>query len=265
MEEKILICEDSQEGILTGIYQAYAWKFAPAGVQIQIGEADPMLFAEYHTVDADSVLAGKVAATVRRRFGEEAWESICYALASEEADKGQAVYLAIAAGLSGRIRGKLMDALAEDSVRRVFELSRRVHREAHRMVEFLRFREVEGKILLARIAPEADVVAMIMPHFADRFPLENFVIVDTKRRLAGIHAAQKDWFIVRMDAETGEKLEASAGQYTKEEEQMAELFRHFCHTIAIRQRMNPKLQGQFLPLKCRSFMTEFAEKVSVRP
>lgn len=49
--------------------------------------------------------AAKVARTLRRRFGEQAWEAISYALASEEADKSQAVYETVAAGLSGRIPG----------------------------------------------------------------------------------------------------------------------------------------------------------------
>lgn len=264
MGEKILVCEDSVEGVLTAVYQAYAWKLAPEEVRIQIGEADLFLFAEYREVHTDRQLAGKVASTVERRFGEDAWESICYALASEDREKGQAVYRTIAAGLSGRIRGKLMEGIADDNIRRVFELSRHVHNEANRMLEFLRFREVEGKVMFARIEPGADVVALIMPHFADRFPLENFVIADTRRGMAGIHAAQKEWFLVHMDAASGQELESLAGLYTEEETQMAALFKHFCKTIEIKPRRNPKLQRQLLPMKYRGFMTEFeASSVSL--
>lgn len=260
MEETILVCEDSIEGVLTAVYCAYEWKLNHNETRVQIGEADLCMFAVYREVKTDSWRASRVAATIRKRFGEEAWEDICHALAAEDPGKGQAVYQTIVAGISGKVRGRLMGALANDDVRRVFELSRHVYNEAHRMKQFLRFREVEGGILFARIEPDADVAALIMPHFADRFPLENFVIADTRRAVAGIHAAGKDWFLIRMDIETAEQMESMEEHYTEQEREMAELFRHFCHTISIRERNNLRLQQQFLPLKYRGFMTEFAKK-----
>ncbi len=79
--------------------------FATNVLKIQTGASDLCLFAQYREVMPDAECAAKVARTLRRRFGEQAWEAISYALASEEADKSQAVYETIAAGLSGRIRG----------------------------------------------------------------------------------------------------------------------------------------------------------------
>ncbi len=118
MEELILICEDSVEGILTAIYRIYEWKLCGKRVKIQTGASDLCLFAQYREVMPDAECAAKVARTLRRRFGEQAWEAISYALASEEADKSQAVYETVAAGLSGRIRGPLLQALAEPCIHR---------------------------------------------------------------------------------------------------------------------------------------------------
>lgn len=262
MGETILVCDNLPEGVLTAVYRAYEWKLDPARTRIQIGEADLCLFAAYREVETVPGLAEKVANTVQRRFGAAAWEDICLALAAEDADKGQAVYRTIALGLSGRVYGPLMQALADEDVRRVFELSRHVKNEAHRMKEFLRFRELEGGILFSSIEPDGDVTAFIMPHFADRFPLENFVIADTRRGIAGIHAAHQEWFLIHMDEKTQEQFSSLPDHYTEQEREMAELFRHFCHTIGIEERKNKKLQRQFLPLKYRRFMTEFenAEK-----
>lgn len=257
MADTILVCEDSLEGVLTAVYCAYEWKLVPAETRIQIGEADLCLFAAYREVETDGAKAARVAATVKRRFGADAWEAVCCAMAAEDAEKGQAIYHAIAAGLSGKIRGPLMQALTDESVCRVFELSRHVKNEIHRMKMFLRYREVEGSVLFARIEPDANVTEFIMPHFADRFPLENFVIADTRRGIAGIHASGQDWFLIRMDKAVWEQFESLAAHYTPEEQEMAELFRHFCHTIGIEERSNRKLQQQFLPLKYRGFMTEF--------
>ena len=257
MIQSILVCQNSMEGVLTAIYRVYEWKLNGPDTMIQIGEADLRLFANYYEVETVPPLAEKVASTVLKRFGEDTWEFICYALASEDPGKGQAVYRTIAAGLAGAIRGPLMHGLANDDIRKVFELSRHVHNEAHRMIEFLRFREVEGNILMARIEPDADVTALIMPHFTDRFPLENFVIVDTRRRLAGIHSARKPWFVARYEKEKDAQVERIWGQYSENEQEMEELFKHFCKTLGVKERRNIKLQQQFLPLKYRPFMTEF--------
>lgn len=198
MEELILICEDSVEGILTAIYRIYEWKLCGKRVKIQTGASDLCLFTQYREVMPDAECAAKVARTLRRRFGEQAWEAISYALASEEADKSQAVYETVAAGLSGRIRGPLLQALAEPCIHRVFALSRSVHRVRERVLQFLRFQEITGGILYGEIAPDADVLALVMPHFADRFPLENFVILDERRAAAGIHPAGKAWFLAKL-------------------------------------------------------------------
>ena len=57
--------------------------------------------------------------------------------------------------------------------------------------------ELENGMLFSRIGPKNDVVAFLMPHFADRLPIENFVIYDEKRNLFGIHPAGKPWYLLR--------------------------------------------------------------------
>ncbi len=48
MNEKYLICEDSLEGIFTGIYEAYAFREGHEHIHLQIGEEENLrLFAEY--------------------------------------------------------------------------------------------------------------------------------------------------------------------------------------------------------------------------
>lgn len=259
MEETVLVCEDSIEAVLTAIYRAYEWKLAPERTRIQLGADDLALFSQYREVEEDEVRAQKVMNTVRRRFGEGAWEDISYALMAEAPDKATAVYHAIAAGISGRVRGPLMQGLSEPAVYRVFELSRTVHRVSHRMLEFLRFEESENGGLYALVEPDADVTALIMPHFADRFPREDFIIADCRRKKAGLHPAGQAWFMVRLtDGETEELLRMQEHR-TDAQREVEELFRGFCHTIEIKERRDIRLQKQFVPDKFRRFMPEFWE------
>lgn len=227
---------------------------------IQTGASDLCLFTQYREVMPDAECAAKVARTLRRRFGEQAWEAISYALASEEADKSQAVYETVAAGLSGRIRGPLLQALAEPCIHRVFALSRSVHRVRERVLQFLRFQEITGGILYGEIAPDADVLALVMPHFADRFPLENFVILDERRAAAGIHPAGKAWFLAKLSKQELDTLQQAGQQKDENEQEIEVLFQSFCRSLSILERQNQPLQQQLVPLKYRMHMTEFQKK-----
>lgn len=261
--ENILICEDSQEGIFTGIYAAYEWKCDPEVTILQVGEEENLrLFASYRHVAPDGIKAEKVARTIRRRFGEECYEQICYALSSWEKDKGQAVYRTVAEGLSGRVKGVLLDHLSNDYVRRTFELSRGAGNEAHHLLGFLRFMETEEGILYGEIGPKNHVLPFLMPHFADRFPGENFVIRDKGRNVYGIHPArgqgpdaQGEWFLFSTDQGPDQTELTFSGN----EEQIQELFRHFCRKIMIKERKNEELQRQMLPLRFQEYMMEFVE------
>lgn len=257
MEEYYLICEDSLEGVFTGIYDAYLMKKPHEQIHICVGEEENYrLFAVYEKHEPEEKKAVKVARTIGREFGSEAYMSFCRALASPEKDKGEAVYKAVVAGLKMRNRKEVMGNLADPYIHRVFELARFTANEAHYHVEFLRFRELENGILYAEIGPKNNVITFIMPHFADRFPLENFVIYDERRNIYALHPAGRDWYLVCGD----EGEEPMEHQFSEGEKKYSELFCSFFHTIAIKERRNNTLQTNMLPLRYRKYMTEFLQK-----
>lgn len=254
MEEYYLICEDSLEGIFTGIYNAYLKKKPYEQIHLCLGEEENYrLFAVYEQCLPDEVKAAKVAKTVLREFGNGAYMAICRALASEEADKGEAVYRTVAAGLSMKNKRQVMGNLQNPYVHRVFELARFTANEAHYHVEFLRFRELESGILYAPIGPKNNLITFIVPHFADRLPQENFVIHDKIRNIFALHPAGKDWYLVYGD----DKLRQEKFVFSEGEKKYRELFTHFFHTIPVEERKNKGLQRNMLPLRYRDYMTEF--------
>ena len=256
MEEYYIMCEDSLEGIFTGIYNAYLLKKPHSQVHICVGEEDNYrLFAVYEECKADEKKAASVAGTVIREFGEEAYLSICRALASTEPDKGEAVYKAVVTGFHMKNRKELMGNLADQYVHRVFELARFTANEAHFHVEFLRFRELESGILYAPMGPKNNIITFIMPHFADRLPLENFVIHDEVRNIFAVHPKGREWFLTSEEPETAIQDLC----FSKGEEEYSELFSSFFHTIAIKERKNYVLQRGMLPLRYRKYMTEFVK------
>ena len=111
-------------------------------------------------------------------------------------------------------------------------------------------------MLYAKIGPKSNAVTFLMPHFSDRLPIENFVIYDDTRGIFGVHPAGGQWYLL-----SGEESGERELRLSEQEMQYQELFRHFCRTIAIKERKNLKLQRNMLPLRFQEYMVEFRQKV----
>lgn len=254
--EKIWVCEDSQEGIFTGIYDAWASGHKKEECVIQVGEINNYrLFAQYFSVKTDEEKARKVANTIIRRMGERAYRHISSAISSADQEKGNAVFHTLIIGFAMKKGAKAMTYLSNPYVGKVFALSRQVYNEVNHFMEFLRFRQLKIGILFAKIHPKNDILTHITPHFADRLPMEDFIIYDSMREKMALHPKGKRWSIVHDKNFMIEKTK----EESKSEEEIQELFRSFCKTIAVKERENKELQRQMLPLRFRDNMPEFEE------
>ena len=257
MEEKYIICEDSLEGILTAVYDAYALREGHEHLHVQVGEEDNYrLFAKYLYSQPDLVKTNKVVRTLKERLGDEVYATICRAAASYDTEKGEAIYRTVVDGITAGSGRRTMENLRNPYVLKTFELARRTGNEVHHEVEFIRFQELEQGILYARIGPENNVVPFVMPHFADRLSPENFMIHDEKRDLFGVHPAKEEWYLVSDVKGIG----TDSLRWSDREFKYQELFTIFHQTIAIKERRNIRLQQQMLPLRFQDYMVEFNQK-----
>jgi len=258
VEKVIFVCEDSLDGIFTGIYDAWDSRYGHENVKLIIESEETMeLFARYVEVVADGEKAEKVARTLKRRLGDEVFEMICQAAASCASEKADALYRVVVKGLSMSNGKKVMDALADPNVCRVFELSRQAGYEAHHLTGFIRFQELKGGILFSRIRPKNNALTLIGPHFADRLPQENWVIYDDGRELFLMHQAGGYWGLMQGQALNEQWL----ADISEEEDQFRQLWRLFTKSISVQARENRLLQRQNLPLRFRNYMPEFTQEV----
>lgn len=251
----VLICGNTMEGIYSGIYQAYEMKCDHGNTRLVLEEEyEPELFDECMEAATDPEKAAKVKRTLIREFGRENTWHLSYALAAGAADRADAVYHTIVVGLKRKLGFRVLENLADPYVMRVLELKRAVENEFMHLRGFLRFRELESGILYARMRPHHYVLELLMNHFEDRLPGENFIIYDADRGIAGVHQKNMEIYYVNLskEKEKGVKL-----LYSDEELLYSEWFRGFCKSIAIKERENTDLQRQMLPLRFRADMTEF--------
>lgn len=153
MEEYYLICEDSLEGIFTGVYDAYLWKQPLERVHLLTREEDNYrLFAQYQNCVPDQEKTKKVAARVMKTFGMEAYFSLCEVAASHEEDKAEAILRTIVHGLSDKLGFTLLNDLRDPGVYRTFVMARNVGKEIHFHKEFLRLKSWKVEFCMHRLA-----------------------------------------------------------------------------------------------------------------
>ncbi|MBP3677145.1 MAG: TIGR03915 family putative DNA repair protein [Agathobacter sp.] len=248
----ILQCEDSLEGILTAIYDAFVEKnkmteYHDGDISIEIGENHTLsLFARQMEVTTDLNKAQKTLASIQNKISYLAYKRVLSALCHYDMDRANVVLGFLTKGFP--MGQKVLEAMADPYVMRVMELSRKVDNESHLFCGFVRFYDL-GKFLYSEIEPKCHVLPQIMDHFADRYPNEHYVIYDKKRRVALIHLAFGDSFFV-----SGDEWNIDMTQH---EDYFERLWSQYFKTIAIEERYNPRCQNNLIPKWYRKHMVEF--------
>ncbi len=248
----ILQCEDSVEGILTAIYDAFVEKnkmtnFKAGDIAIAIGDnLNVNLFAKEISVTTDLDKAQKTLGAIQNRISYKAYKSIMSALCHFALDRADAALGYLIKGFS--MGAQVTEALADPYVMRIMELARKVDNESHLFCGVVRFHDL-GKFLYSEVEPKCNVLPQVMEYFEERFPNEHYVIYDSKRQMALVHPAYAKSFFVY-----GNEWNADLSQ-TKDyfETLWVQYFEH----IAIKERKNPRCQNNLLPKWYRKNMVEF--------
>lgn len=253
-----ILCEDTVEGIFTGVYYIYLKKYERTCIELKIqgNNENYQLFTIDEFVASDVEKSVKVAKTIQRKFGMECYNSLLRVAFSVEEDKAEVIFRTIEFGLEQEKGGKkswnLLNNIKNSAIARVFEINRTVKNEAGRYIEFIRFQELSNGVLLAEIEPENYVLPLLAEHFADRMKNEHFLIYDKTKGHALVHPSRSQWEVYQ-----NVFIDKQTLKYAEWEEEICELWKTFFHAIAIEDRSNRDLQISMLPLKFRKFMTEF--------
>jgi probable DNA metabolism protein len=257
--KRIYLCDNSIDGIFTAIYLAWSSRYGHANIKIEekcegSKYSNIELFAEYIAVDTDFNLASKVSRSICQKISEEAYEMVCRVALSDDTGKADLIYRFLILGFS--VGSRITQQLSNEIVNRVFKINKNVNNEAHHLLGFLRFSEQENGLLTSVIHPKNHVLTLITPHFADRLPQERFLIYDENRKVASLHIPGNPWIL----AEVPELDQDVLNEVTSQEDEYKVLWKAFFDHIAIKERINPKLQRNNLPLRFRGDMPEFNAK-----
>ena len=245
----VYLCEDSPEGILSAIYDAWSSRYGHSYNYIQIDRnLDFNMFYEYFPVKTDVEKAKSIADAVKRKVSYLFYEFIESCLLSADENRADDIYRLIILGF--HVGGSAKNYLSYPFVQRLNKLERNVRNERHHYLGFIRFEELDNNMLFAKFRPVNNIITLVMPHFADRFPNDNIMIIDVKR---GIIAFSKHGKIALATA-TDSDLADLTLQNSENELMLKRLWKSFVDTIEVKERRNIDLQKQNMPLRFREFM-----------
>jgi len=135
-------------------------------------------------------------------------------------------------------------------VSEVLRISEYVNHENHKFKGFLRFRELENKVLYAEIEPVNNILYFLTIHFMKRLKNEYFIIKDVGRGILSIYDKNK-FVIVRED-----EFLIATDSSSEEEEKIEELWKLFYNTIGISARKNDRCRMNFMPKRYWKHMLE---------
>jgi probable DNA metabolism protein len=241
------IYDGSFDGLLTCIYEAYYRKEIPEKILFQEDDQENLLVQKIY-IEQDKGKAEKVYRAIGNKISQNALKNVFYTFLSEQEDAGALIYGYIQLGFK---MGKAIDQhLSNDRVLDVHKAVQKVTKEKHLMLGLVRFRKLGDNLYYAPITPDYQILGLLAPHFAKRMADQNWIIHDTGRNMAAVYN-QKEWMLTEM------MLEKSV-DIIEEERFYQQLWQQYFKSIAIKNRINPKLQKRYMP---RRYWQNLVEKV----
>jgi probable DNA metabolism protein len=233
------------EGMLTAVFDAYRFHEDPE-IFTEVPGIQLSLDGRERRIETDLEKAGRVWRGIERRMSVHALQLFYSAWLGESDEVPGLVLHAIRAGMcSGEdVLGKFQDR----RIHRLNELYRKVVHEVHFFTGTLRFRQSTAGFLHAGYEPDGNITELLVPHFAERFSSERFLIHDLKRG----HCAVYDGRQVTLSMVPSGPLPPQR----EGEDDFERLWQHYFKAIAVEGRKNPALQRRFLPRRYWKHLTE---------
>lgn len=226
------------DGLLSAIFCSYSGRVFPDRIIPSPQGCQGNLF-ENKKVLTDRVKAERVYKAVVTRISGRALKNVYYAFLSEK--EGIERHILSYLHLGWKLGKQVDSALSDPSVMAVFESSRRVSRERHLFLGLVRFTRI-NEVYYSRIKPDHNILPLLGDHFQQRMPGHSWVIHDIRREQAIIYQDQ-NWFLSEMEG-------IHVPRDPDEEERSYQiLWKKYFNHIWIRNRTNPGLQRQHMPIK----------------
>ncbi|MDR1456177.1 MAG: TIGR03915 family putative DNA repair protein [Tannerella sp.] len=242
------------EGLLTAVFDAYSLGTFPERL-LKTGETAPLFTDGTHAVVTREEHAGRVWTALQRKLPHEACNMLMHVWLSEQNGCDELLF---------RYIRKTFDCpqsvslnFGDTDVLEVKNLARKVSHEAHYLEQFLRFQKAADNVFFAPARPQYNVLPLTVAHFADRFADQQWVIYDLRRKYGYYYDLHHPCEITL----AGEGSHLISGKLDEtlmaaDEKLFQQLWKGYFRALTIKERLNPRLQRQHMPVRFWQYLTE---------
>lgn len=252
----VFVYDDSFDGLLTAVFDAYARKAFP-DMLVAAGHPLPLFCDEVVQVTADSVKAGRVWRGLARKLSVSALRCLAESWLAEEDETPMLLfrYIRKAVDSPRSIEADFGDA----DVLALTRMWKRLHGECLRLVQFVRFQQTADGIYFAAVKPRQNALPLTIEHFKDRFADQKWLIYDVGRgygyfynldQVQEVSFTDEDGHLRMPDVRLDPQLLAP------DEQLFQQLWKTYFKAICIRERLNSRKHRQDMPVRYWKYLTE---------
>lgn len=241
------------EGLLTAVFDAYNRRTFPDKL-LAIDEPKPLFVEEYFTVITDKAKSDRVWTGLEKKLKVASRNMLYYVWLSEIPDSDETIFRYIKKMFDHETSVEMN--FADKDVLLIRNIAQKVSREKHRVIEFARFQKTADGIFFAPIAPEHNVLPLTLEHFTERFADQQWIIYDTKRNYGYFYNLKETTEIILDSDALIRKGKINEALLDTDEKLFQRMWKSYFKSMAIKERINPKLHKQNLPIRFWKYLTE---------
>lgn len=242
------------DGLLTVVFDAYFRKTFP-DILLQEGEPLPLFYDEVVEVVVDEEKSGRVWKGLQKKLSSSALSMLTTCWLSELPGIDQMLFRYIRKAIDSPVSIELN--FGDPDVLELSKVWKRVNWEKTRIVQFARFQKAADGTFFAPFEPEYNALPLTIHHFKDRFADQKWLIYDLKRQY-GYYYDLKEVTEVTFDSPEAHLVTGMLDEsiMAEDEKMLQQLWKTYFKSIAIKERMNPRLHKQHMPVRYWKYLTE---------
>jgi probable DNA metabolism protein len=254
--------DQSFEGLLTAVFDAYSRRQWPEAL-LGEGEPAPMFASEEHIVVTDSRKAGRVWRGLEKKLPREVCNMLSMSWLSEEPGVDMMI-----ARYMRRVFNEGRDVstdFADPDILCVKQLALKVSREREHLMQFTRFQKGADKdpddptaqpTYFAPVSPRYNALPLAIPYFRDRFRDQRWLIYDIVRHYGYYYDFKEVTEITMEDDAHLVEGRLDPAMLAENEHLFQDMWRGYISAMAIKERLNARLQRQHMPRRFWPLITE---------
>jgi probable DNA metabolism protein len=249
-----IIYDGTFEGFLSAIFDIYSKQLKPEKFSGTL-KYRPEIFDNVHEITTFEAHSKRVWKSLCKKLSRDGQKIIYYTFLSEI--EGVEILLFRFIQKVFASDNNIEQDFGDPDVLEVWQIAKKVGKEIHRVPMFVRFQKTSDDIYFASFDPAYDILHLATDHFVNRFAGQKWVIYDIRRNYGYYYDLKKLSEITftesTIDFATGRlKEEAMAS----DELLFQKLWKIYYNEMAIKERINPKLQRQLMPKRFWKYLVE---------